>query len=242
MQGRTRQELYRAFLDFIGADIQRERKLVNRRMFSVALWCFLIPVGLVILVLVMSKIGVLPRSVRGHLDWLLLIFPVGYSLYILGSEVIAEIPASFRKGGVATSLGQSVHDSEWREKVRESMSRSLQATEVEWIWIVESFGADLKSMQYRARYMTALAGAVFFLIMQGIDSLTSDGDASGKVTWVKNPLVGWVELTQSDFGQFVGLALFLVLFYLSSTQTAHSLGRYLNCAELNLLEKRGPRT
>src|SRR5258708_7877818 len=121
MQGRTHQELYRAFLDFIGADIQRERKLVNRRMFSVALWCFLIPAGLMIFILVMSKVGLLPRSVRVHLDWLLLIFPVGYSLYILGSEVLSELPTTFRKGGVAASLGQSFHDSEWREKVRESM-------------------------------------------------------------------------------------------------------------------------
>jgi hypothetical protein len=88
---------------------------------------------------------------------------------------------------------------------------------------------DLQAMEYRTKYLTALAGAVFFLIMQGIDSLT---DGEGKVTWVKSSVLGWVETSSSDLSQFVGLALFLVLLYLSGSQTYQSLKRYLNCIEL----------
>ena len=76
--------------------------------------------------------------------------------------------------------------------------------------------------------MTALAGAVFYLILQGVDLL---GDEPPQVAWMKSPM-GWIEVSQNDFSQFIGLGLFLVLFYLSGSQTFHSLSRYLNCAEL----------
>jgi len=71
--------------------------------------------------------------------------------------------------------------------------------------------------------------------MQGIDYLTDDVN---KVTLVKEPLLGWVETSNSNFTQFIGLGLFLILLYLSGTQTRDRLQRYLDCAELMILESK----
>lgn len=229
MQGRTQQELYRAFIDFVAGDLQRERHLVNRRMMSVFIWCFLTPTLMSISLLLLVKFRILPKSTRNYLDWVILILPVFYSLYVLSFEVLSHIPAIFRRGGGAITLEQSLKDGEWRERTLDALERSISATRDEWDWIVASFRIDLQAMEYRTKYLTALAGAVFFLIMQGIDSLT---DGEGKVTWVKTTVLGWVETSASDLSQFVGLTLFLVLLYLSGSQTYQSLKRYLHCAEL----------
>jgi hypothetical protein len=232
MQGRTRPELYRDFMEFIQDDIQHERSLVHRRMFNVLLWCFLLPALVSALLLMLVKMGAIPRSARGYLDWLVLIFPVSYSLYILGSEVLNQVPAAFRRGGVSTTLGQALKDMQWRTRVCEAMNRAFPGVvSEEWSWVIFNYRTDLEALQSRNKYMTALAGAVFFLIMQGIDSISGDAE---HVVWEKNPIFGWIESNTNDLSQFVGLGLFLVLLYVSGNQTYHSLSRYLRCAELNL--------
>jgi hypothetical protein len=227
-------EAYRTFLNFIGDDVQRERHRSNRRMLSVFLWCFLLPTVFAGICVVMVKMGILPRKVRANLDWLILVFPVLYSLYILSSEFLTGIPSIFRRGGLAASLNGAVKEGDWRQRVCESFGTSLQFSEAEWAWVVESFRIDLDNIRNRTKYLTALAGAVFFLIMQGLDSLT---DVVENTTWVKNPLLGWME-TSNDLSQLMALALFLVLLYLSGNQTYHALLRYLNSAELVLLQRR----
>jgi hypothetical protein len=229
MQGKTRVELYQAFLDFVANDIQGERSRVNRKVVSVFVWCFLIPAVITMTTLIFIKLRIFPRGFRSHLDWAVLVFPVLYSLYILSSEVLVQVPKTFRRGGIATTLGQSFKEGAWRDRVSESMIRTVDATADEWEWIIANFKMDLEAMQYRTRYLTALGGAVFFLIMQGIDSLT---DGVGKVAVIKATSFGLVEVTSGDLAQYVGLFLFLILLYLSGSQTTNHLFRYLNCAEL----------
>lgn len=223
-------------MEFVRADIQRERHQVNRRMFSVFFWCFALPALVSATILLLIKFHIFPRNVRNYLDWMVLIFPISYSLYILSSEVISQIPAAFRRGGVANILGQSLKQAEWRERVCDSMQKSIHANVEQWHWVVENFRIDLRTLQNRTRYLTALAGAVFFLLMQGIDAI---GDSAPETPygWNKNPILGWIESSSNDISQLVGLTLFLVLLYLSGSQTYHSLARYLHCAELNLLSK-----
>src|SRR4051794_3385485 len=96
---KNRQELYKSFIDYIRLDVQRERRAINRRMLSVFFWCFLLPALFSISLLLLVKFGVLPRSSKGLLDWVVLVFPIFYSLYILSSEVLREVPAAFRHGG-----------------------------------------------------------------------------------------------------------------------------------------------
>lgn len=235
MQNRSRSELYQNFIEFIANDVQRERHLTNRRMLSVFFWCFFLPALISVTILLLVKFGILPKSTRNYLDWLVLILPIIYSLYFLSSEVITQVPRALRKGGMASTLAQSLKEGEWRERVCEGMKKDVSATAEEWSWMIASFKMDLQAMEYRTKYLTALAGAVFFLLMQGIDSISDEGS---KVTWVKSSIFGWVETSSNDFTQFVGLALFLVLLYLSGSQTSQSLKRYLNCAELVKLRAR----
>ena len=237
---RAREDAYREFIEFVRIDVQRERLLVHRRMFSVFFWCFALPAAVSLGTLLLIKFRVLPIKARAIQDWMVLVFPVCYSLYVLGSEVIAQVPTVLRKGGVSGTLGQALKDAQWRERVGESMGRAVRAGEEEWRWIIENYRIDMASLQHRARYLTALAGAVFFLLMQGIDSLAG-GDAEQAVSWTRNPITGLTETSNYDFSQFVGLGLFLVLLYLSGNQTYHSLARYLHCAEFNRVKSRDPR-
>ncbi|OFZ83303.1 MAG: hypothetical protein A2583_09270 [Bdellovibrionales bacterium RIFOXYD1_FULL_53_11] len=232
----NRQDSYKAFIEFVRIDNLRERRVMNRRMLSVFLWCFLLPAVFTITFLILVKKGVIPVTAKKYTDWMVLVFPVAYSIYYLSSEVLRELPAVFRKGGLSVALGQTIKESEWREKVIEGMGRAVPADATGWRWIVDSFGIDLDIMKHRNRYITALAGAVFFLIMQGIDSIT---DPRPSVAWERHAVFGWVETTTNDLSQFVGLALFLMLLYLSGSQTYQLLRRYLYCAELILGGKAG---
>jgi len=220
-------QTYRTFLEFVGDDLQRERRQANRRMLSVFIWCFLAPVVLSIAILLLVKVGIVPQGAKKNLDWLILVFPVFYSIYILGSEVISGIPSMLRRGGLVHSLRQAETQSEWRERVCEAMKTQLKYGSREWKWVLASFRVDLEAMLYRAKYLTALAGAVFFLLLKGIDSLTEGPDLS----WLKNPVVGWVE-TSNTISQLMALALFLVLLYLTGSQAHQSLRRYMDCAEI----------
>jgi len=233
MSFQNKKALYEKFIEFVANDFQSERHRVNKRMFSVLLWCFLVPALISVVSLLLIKIGMFPRRIRAHLDWVVLIFPLCYSVYILSSEVLAQIPSLFRKGGGAVILGQTIKESGWRVRVSEGMKQTVSASKDDWRWIIANFRMDLSAIQHRNRYLTALAGAVFFLLNQGIDSLT---DGTEKVTWTKVPAVGLVETSTSDMTQFVGLTLFLVILYISGSQTYHSLTRYLNSAELISIE------
>jgi hypothetical protein len=239
-----RHELYRSFLEFVGNDVQRERKRVNRRILGVFLWCFVLPAIVSLACLVLVRFGIFPHSIRNHLDRLILLFPVVYSLYVVGAEMANGLPIMFRRGGIASSLGDSVKESEWRDRVCREMVEQVPAAADEWRWISASFAMDLQQLRARNRFLTALAGAVFYLLMQGIDYL---GDLEpAHLMYSGSPLgQAGVDLTSPlpiDFSQaipqFVGLALFLVLLYLSGNQTYQALVRYLHSAKLVAISAR----
>ena len=70
MQNRSQQELYRSFIDLIATDAQRERRVANRRMRAVFIWCFLVPVLISAVALLMIRFGVLTREFRAYLEWI----------------------------------------------------------------------------------------------------------------------------------------------------------------------------
>jgi hypothetical protein len=234
MQGRTREELYQQFIDWVGNDVQRQRQRTNRRMLGVFVWCFFLPVVSAATVLLLIHFQILPRSAKGYADWLILVFPVLYSLYILSSEVLSEMPSVFRRGGIASTLGHASREGEWRRKVCDGLLVAVPANYEEWRWVVTSFRMDLNGIKQRHAHLTALAGAVFFMIMHGIDSLGDSGEPL--VAPTTRVVMGWVEAANNDISQMVGLVLFLMLLYLSGSQTFYSLSRYLNCAELVVID------
>jgi hypothetical protein len=94
---------------------------------------------------------------------------------------------------------------------------------------VGNFAIDLQNVQNRTRYLTALAGAVFFLIFQGIDAFDSP---HAEPRWSTTSIMGWFEASSSSFTQFFALGIFLLLLYVSGNQIYHSLERYLHCAQM----------
>lgn len=233
MESRTRPELYRDFLEFVRKDMQGQRKTVSRRIFNVFLWCFLIPASLSLVLLLLVRLGVLPRSISRYMDWLVLVFPILYSIYVVSMEVLRDMPSAYRRGGIGSTLAQAGKDCDWRARIASEMQHSLSTGIENWRWIAMNFEVDLKAIHHRAKYLTGLAGAVFFLLMQGIDQL---GDPNAETILAYQSLQGFVEFSSNNVSQFVGLTLFLVLLYLSGTQTYHSLRRYKDCLDLVVLD------
>lgn len=217
-----RRAVYRRYLEFVQGAHQKDRLDVSRRMRSVFLWCFLAPVITVALVILMVNFGVLPRVFRSYQDWIVLVFPVLYSLYFLGSQVLAGVPDAFRRGGIGAILGQAAKEADWRIEVCAAMEKELVWSEEEWHWVISNAEEDLDRMQMRTRHLTALAGAVFFLIMQGIDSLTNENAFA----------VIAADPTATTSSEWIGLALFLLLLYLSGQQSVQTLRRFVSCARL----------
>lgn len=218
-----RKSLYRRYLEFIQSANQKDRMDVNRRMRSVFLWCFLIPVIVVSLVIFFVNRGMLPPGFRSYQDWVLLLFPVLYSFYFFSSQVLTGIPDAFRKGGVGLTLGQAAREGEWRLEVCEAMEKDLAFEPDEWSWVITNIEEDLERQQMRIRHLTALAGAVFFLLMQGIDSLTNEAP--------REFIPPNITVSTSS-SEWIGLALFLLLLYLSGQQNIQILRRFLGCVRL----------
>jgi hypothetical protein len=217
-----RRSTYRRNLEFVQTLHQKDRLDVNRRMLSVFIWCFLAPVVTVAFVILMVNFGILPRVFRSYQDWIILIFPVLYSLYFLGSQVLSGVPDAFRRGGFGMTLGQAAREADWRIEVCTAMEKELVWPDEDWHWVISNADEDLERMQMRTRHLTALAGAVFFLIMQGIDSLTNDNAFT----------VVAADPTSTTSSEWIGLALFLLLLYLSGQQSVQTLRRFLSCARL----------
>ncbi len=169
------------------------------------------------------------------MDWLIVIFPVAYGLYMLSSDALRELPVMIRRGGIAATLNRALEEERWRARVCGEMkakffdSKSLEKRSSGWNWLMDNFEIDLANVQNRTRYLTALAGAVFFLIFQGIDAFDSPHAES---RWSTSSIMGWFEASSSSFTQFFALGIFLMLLYVSGNQVYLSLARYLHCARL----------
>lgn len=235
-----RAEIYRSFIEYVRSDLRTERIRLHRRMFSAFLWCFLMPVFSAAVILVLVRFRLFPPRWGGHLDWLIVIFPVFYAIYVLSSDVLRDLPAIIRKGGMSSILSRALEEERWRARVCEDIRKALGGLPScreggAWRWLARSFRTDLLNILHRTRYLTALAGAVFFLLMQGIDALYET--PADSVSWQSISLLSWVEASSKTVSQFVGLCFFLILFYISGSQTYYSLLRYLNCVELILLDQ-----
>lgn len=222
---------YADFLEFVRIDCQKERSRVNRRMFAVFLWCLLFPTASLFLLMALIRMGLLPPALRFYSDWVFLGFPMAYALYAFGTEVVVELPKLFRRGGMATTLDEALREAQWRERVMGELKRKIPASTDEWAAVLQSFQMDLDHFRNRIRYLAALAGAVFFLLSQLLDTLGTEGtgvSASGPGMYV----LGRLEQMSTTLSQGLATVILLVLFYLSGMQTVTVLKRYLNCVEL----------
>jgi len=234
MQHKNRSELYRDFIHFVQRDTQRERTVFKQRMAQVFLWCFLMPAVGSVIFAILVKAGIVPVRYQRHSDWVFLIFPIIYAAFFLWTA-----RASADNGGQALpkdlsgftgSLTQALKQSDWRDRVCTEMGRQVHARPDDWPWIVSNFRMDLGALKDRTKFLTAFAGAVFFMIFKGIDLLGPEPAHHYEAS--PTMLVSWVEGASNQVLQLASLIFFLVLLYLSGMETFHSLERYLNCAEL----------
>lgn len=236
-QTRSHNQIYREFVQFIQAEAHSSQISVRKRMFSVFFWCFILPAILSVVGRVLIVKGVFPFSFKQYIDWLPLFFPVTYSLFYIGKEVIADLPKAFQRGGAASALEYAISESDWREKTTEKMTRQLKFSYEDWSWIYQTFEMDLNSLRYRAQFLTLLAGAVFFMILQGFDVFGGSSTRFAELT-SSAQLVSWIDSTTDALWQLVGLVFFLAMLYLASSQTHHLLKRYLDCVRMILLQRK----
>lgn len=236
-------QLYDQFLDFVARDVQEERSRAHRRIFSAIAWCLLLPIATTFVIALFTRLGWFPRSAKGLADSTLLIFPVLYGIWVLGSEARRAHRAARNHGGrrgAFLALGPAREDARWRERVSAQLSATVGRRPSTLVWLSRQFQLDLERLRQRSRYLTALAGAVFFLIMQGIDWIEPDPAARPIFHGGPGSLSGLMtstgEATGDPYFQFIGLAFFLLLLYLSGVQAHQSFSRYGECLDLLRLD------
>ena len=158
----------------------------------------------------------------------MVLFPVLYSLQVLWKNFAKEFPRAMRQGNLITVLDSCAKEALWRDETLSRLKKTVPASTRTWRTVADLFQVDLDSMLRRSRYLTVLAGAIFYLLMQGIDTI---GNPPDPTTWLRDPETGWIETKGDDLMQVGGLGLFLILLYLSGSQTHSSLLRYQICAK-----------
>ena len=233
MEKKPRIEMYADFLSFVEQKSKREQSVVNHRLFNVLFWCFILPICLSVLFLLAVRVGLLPHRVKGYLDWLILLFPIGFALFTLVSEAYVDFPLMFRRGGMVTPLREVLKNYEWREMTIQELEKRIVVSPRDWHWIAVNFEIDLKRLEFKAKYLTVLGGALFFLLFQGLDILDAlTGESGAQVVWTPTILGTWLQWFFNQVMQIVSLLLFLGIFYLSGRQLQHLLERFLHCAQL----------
>ncbi len=229
-KGFTSQEriaLYEKFLGFISDDVQKQRRQLHRRMFILLGWCFVAPALFTLALLLLVKFHILPAPYRAFTEWGMIGFPVLYTLYVLGDEVLREMPSLFRKGGLSNTLLTNLRESQWREHTIDQMKRSLYNSPADWRWMMKNYQIDMARFRARHHFLTILSSAVFGLINYGIGRLSEPEE----VNFIQHPTMGLIQFS-TDWSQTIVVVLFLVLFYLSGMQTYQSLHRYYECLEV----------
>lgn len=221
---------YEQFVNWVQTDMKKDRVSVNRKVFSVVLWCLVLPTLIALALYGMRKMQWI-EQVR-YLDTILFFPPFAYALYSLW-PTIRELPRVFQKGGVGALLDESLREVEWREQTSSKLQNDLKLTSQEWRAIAFHLRNDIDRMVDQNRYMTILTAVVLFFMFQFLD-LGSTGEIiqeSGPTGMVK----AWIDQFSQWSIQVISLVLFSALFYLSGLQFERYLTRYWVCVQRLLL-------
>ena len=220
------QQSYEQFVNWVQNDMKKDRFMVNRKVFSVVVWCLIFP-SIVLLVLFALRKYQWIGQMR-YADLLIFLPPFAYTLYSVW-PTIREIPKVFRKGGLNALLDESLKEVEWREKTSTKLKSDLNLTFKEWDLIAFHLRADILRMTQQNRYMSILAGVVLFFMFQFLD--LGAGSEVVLEPSSSNLVKAWVDLFSQWSVQVFSLGLFSALFYLSGLQFQRYLSRYLVCIE-----------
>lgn len=218
---------YQRFVIWVQADMNKGRELVNRKVFSVVLWCLILPT-LVSMVLYGLKKYQLIETFR-YLDMLLFLPPFFYALYSLWPTLKA-VPRVFKKGGLGAMLEESAKEVEWREEVASRMQSEMKLTPKEWSIVSFHLSQEVHRIEQQNKHMTVLSTVVLFFMFQFLDL----GGNSNEIAHEAGPagmMKMWVDQFSQWGVQIFSLLLFSALFYLSGLQFQRYLHRYWVCVK-----------
>lgn len=220
------QQNYEQFVTWVQNDMKKDRFVVNRKVFSVVIWCLILPSLLLMALYTLRKYQWI--GPMRYADLVIFLPPFAYALYSIW-PTIREIPKVFQKGGLNALLDESLREVEWREKTSSKLRNDLKLTANEWDLVAFHLRADLLRMSHQNRYMSILAGVVLFFMFQFLD-LGAGGEIVLEPTSA-NLVRAWVDQFSQWSVQVFSLGLFSALFYLSGLQFQRYLNRYLVCIE-----------
>lgn len=218
--------VYQQFVQWVKVDMNKSREVVNRKVFSVVLWCLIFPALISVIVFIFKKYQLIEAG--RDFDMLLFFPPFVYSLYSLWPTLRA-LPRVFKMGGLGAMLEESAKEVEWKEDVAARMEKELPFTQKEWSAISFHLNHEIIRLEHQNRHMTILSTVVLFFMFQFLDL-----GGTGEVAHEAGPtgmMKMWVFQFSQWGAQFFSLLLFSALFYLSGLQFQRYLQRYLICVE-----------
>ena len=217
---------YGQFVSWVQTDMKKDRVIVNRKVFSVVLWCLILPVVISLVLYGLRRYHVI-EQVR-YADTLMFLPPFVYALYSLW-PTLRDLPRVFQKGGLGALLEESLKEVEWREKTANQLQGDLKLTSKEWSTVSFHLKNDIERMNDQNRYMTILTAVVLFFMFQFLDlgGNTEYIYEAGPTGLVK----AWVDQFSQWSIQIISLSLFSALFYLSGLQFQRYLKRYWVCIQ-----------
>ena len=217
---------YQQFVVWVQSDMNKDRVIVNRKVFSVVLWCLILPTILSLVVYGLRKYQIVPTF--RYLDTLIFLPPFIYALYSLW-PTLRELPRVFRKGGLGAILEESAKEVEWRELTAVKMQAEVKLTPKEWKSVSFHLKHEIGRLNDQNRYMTILSTVVLFFMFQFLD-LGGGVDAPMEAS-PTGMVKAWVDQFSQWGVQIFSLLLFSALFYLSGLQFQRYLHRYWVCLE-----------
>jgi hypothetical protein len=217
---------YGQFVGWVQNDLKKDRIAVNRKVFSVVLWCLILPILLTGVLFTLRKLQWI-EPVK-YLDSILLFPPFAYAVYSIW-PTIRDFPKAFQKGSIGAMLEESLEEVRWRESTSQRLQAEVRLTSQEWSQVLFHLEHDLDRMRDQNRYMTILTAVVLFFMFQFLDLGGADPMLveSGPAGLVKV----WVDQFSQWSIQVISLVLFSSLFYLSGLQFQRYLYRYSVCVQ-----------
>ena len=219
-------EAYGQFVKWVQDDMKRERVMINRKVFSVVLWCLILPAVLSLVLYGLRKFQIV-QLIR-YFDAILFLPPFLYAIFSLW-PTLRDLPRVFRIGGLGALLEESLREVEWRENTSFRLQNEVKLTYREWNLIEFHLEQDIRRLRAQNRYMTVLAAVVLFFMYQFLDL------GGGVEIIPERGPIGvfsiWVEQFSQWGAQVLAIGLFTSLFYLSGTQLQKHLVRYQTCVK-----------
>ncbi len=225
-------EIYSKFVKWVQEDMNKTRNLVNRKVFSLVLWCLVIPAILSLAMYGLRKFQIV--NTFRYLDLILFLPPFLFTIFYLW-PTFRDLPRVFRMGGLGSLLEESSAEVKWSEETSFRMGRELPLTSGEWTIVSFHLSEQIKRMESKNRYLSSLVAVVLFFMYQFLD--IGGGAEEIHEAGVLGVFKTWVEQISQWGAQIFGIILFSLLFYLSGLQLQKHLIRYETCVKRLALRK-----